>query len=68
MGHCKTQRAENYWHVDHGAPQPNCASLSSSPHGCICDIRASVDALCRDDPSEISRDTRTNASKLGEKA
>ena len=22
-------------------------------------IRASVDALCRDDPSEISRDTRT---------
>ena len=23
------------------------------------DIRASVDALCRDDPSEISRDTRT---------
>ena len=32
-------------------------------------IRASVDALCRDDPSKISRDTRAqNASKLGEKA
>ena len=26
-------------------------------------IRASVDALCRDDPSEISRDTRTKCLK-----
>ena len=32
------------------------ASNSSIYSGCI---RASVDALCRDDPSEISRDTRT---------
>ena len=34
------------------------------PHGqfLFCIIRASVDALCRDDANEISRDPRTNQS------
>ena len=36
-----------------------CESRSYLVDGCSPDIRASVDALCRDDPSEISRDTRT---------
>ena len=34
-------------------------AIVTAVHSLPCKIRASVDALFRDDPSEISRDTRT---------
>ena len=58
--------AENTPSANHTFPNCYLGEVTPGNKNCVigtgsvlCFIRASVDALCRDDPSEISRDTRT---------